>query len=180
MSQSDVAALRDAYEAFGRGEFDVASRILAPAVDWVEHGKSMPYSGTWHGPESVVNDVWTVFAQYWGGSGVVGLEAEQFLDAGDQIVVTGRFTGRDSEGESSARHALMSGACPPAPLHISPATPTGPCSPLFQWPIRRSGSARTTVSNSLRWSRISPMIGLESSSQTVGTSGCSKQFSSST
>jgi ketosteroid isomerase-like protein len=100
MSQSDVAALRDAYEAFSRGEFDVASRILASDIEWVENGKGMPYSGTWHGPESVVNDVWTVFAQYWGGPGVVGLEADQFLDAGDHIVVTGRFTGRDSEGRT--------------------------------------------------------------------------------
>jgi ketosteroid isomerase-like protein len=65
MSQPDVAALRDAYEAFSRGEFDVASRILDPNVEWVEHGKGMPYSGTWHGLDSVVNDVWTVFAQHW-------------------------------------------------------------------------------------------------------------------
>jgi hypothetical protein len=35
-----------------------------------------------------------------GGPGVVGLEADQFLDAGDHIVVTGRFTGRDSEGRT--------------------------------------------------------------------------------
>ncbi len=72
MSQSDVAALRDAYEAFSRGDFAVASRILAPDVEWTEHGKGMPYSGTWHGSESVVNDVWTVFAQYWGWSGCSG------------------------------------------------------------------------------------------------------------
>ncbi len=98
MSQSDVAALQDAYRAFGRGDFEVASRVLAPDVEWVEHGRGMPYSGTWRGTESVVNDVWTPFTQYWGGPGVVGLETDQFLDAGDHIVVTGRFVGRDSEG----------------------------------------------------------------------------------
>ena len=100
MSQSDVIALRDAYEAFSRGDFAAASQILASEVEWVEHGRGMPYSGTWHGSESVVNDVWTVFAHYWGGPGVVGLEAHQFLDAGDHIVVTGRFTGKDSEGRT--------------------------------------------------------------------------------
>ena len=100
MSQSDMAALKDAYAAFSRGDFAVASKILAPDIEWVETGKGMPYSGTWHGPESVVNDVWTSFATYWGGPGVVGLETYQFLDAGDQIVVTGRFTGKDSEGRT--------------------------------------------------------------------------------
>jgi ketosteroid isomerase-like protein len=100
MSQSDVAALRDAYQAFGRGDFAVASQVLAPDVEWVEHGRGMPYSGTWRGSESVVNDVWTSFVQYWGGPGVVGLETDQFLDAGDHIVVTGRFVGRDSEGNA--------------------------------------------------------------------------------
>jgi hypothetical protein len=48
----------------------------------------------------VVNDVWTQFVQYWGGPGVVGLETDQFLDAGDHIVVTGRFVGRNGEGRT--------------------------------------------------------------------------------
>jgi ketosteroid isomerase-like protein len=100
MSQADVAALQDAYRAFSRGDFEVASQVLAPDVEWVEHGRGMPYSGTWRGTESVVNDVWTPFTQYWGGPGVVGLEADQFLDAGDWVVVTGRFVGRDSEGRT--------------------------------------------------------------------------------
>ena len=100
MSQSDIAALKDAYAAFSRGDFANASKILAPDIEWVENGKGMPYSGTWHGRDSVVNDVWTSFATYWGGPGVVGLETYQFLDAGDQILVTGRFTGKDSEGRT--------------------------------------------------------------------------------
>jgi ketosteroid isomerase-like protein len=100
MSQSDVASLQDAYQAFSRGEFDIASQILAPDIEWVENGRGMPYSGTWHGRESVVKDVWTSFANYWGGPGVVGLETDQFLGTGDQIVVTGRSVGRDSEGRT--------------------------------------------------------------------------------
>ena len=100
MSQSDEAALQDTYRAFSRGDFTTASQVLAPDVEWVEHGRGMPYSGTWRGTESVVNDVWTPFTQYWGGPGVVGLETDQFLDAGDCVVVTGRFVGRDSEGRT--------------------------------------------------------------------------------
>jgi ketosteroid isomerase-like protein len=100
MSQSDVASLQDAYRAFSRGDFDVASQVLAPDVEWIENGRGMPYSGIRHGRESVVKDVWTSFVEYWGGPGVVGLETDQFLDAGDHIVVTGRFVGRDSEGRT--------------------------------------------------------------------------------
>src|SRR5450759_2232348 len=94
MSQADVALLRDAYRDFSSGDFPAASQVLAPDIEWVEPGTGMPYSGTWHGPASVVNDVWTSFVQYWGGPGVVGMETDQFLDAGDHVVVTGRYTGK--------------------------------------------------------------------------------------
>lgn len=100
MSAEDVAALREAYAAFGQGDFATASQYLTPDVEWVESGRGMPYSGTWHGRDSVVADVWTSFVQYWGGPGVVGLETQQFLDAGDHVVVTGRFFGTDSQGRS--------------------------------------------------------------------------------
>jgi ketosteroid isomerase-like protein len=100
MSRSDVTALQDAYAAFGRGDFDTARKILAPDVTWTEHGKGMPYSGTWHGPDSVVKDVWTHFGMYWGGPGVAAHEAYEWIDAGDHIVVTGRFTGKDNEGRT--------------------------------------------------------------------------------
>ncbi len=98
MAQDEVAALRAAYSAFSQGDFETASQVLAPDVEWVESGRGMPYSGTWHGRESVVRDVWTVFVHYWGGPGVVGLEADQFLDAGEHVVVTGRFFGKDDQG----------------------------------------------------------------------------------
>src|SRR5659263_614557 len=100
MSQADVALLRDAYRDFNSADFPAASQALAPDIEWVESGTGMPYSGTWHGTASVVNDVWTSFVQYWGGPGVVGMETDQFLDAGNLIVVTGRFTGKDSAGHT--------------------------------------------------------------------------------
>src|SRR5450759_4211589 len=100
MSQADVALLRDAYRDFNSADFPAASQALAPDIEWVESGTGMPYSGTWHGTASVVNDVWTSFVQYWGGPGVVGMETDQFLDAGNHIVVTGRFTGKDSAGHT--------------------------------------------------------------------------------
>src|SRR5450759_3063832 len=100
MSQAAVALLRDAYRDFNSADFPAASQALAPDIEWVESGTGMPYSGTWHGTASVVNDVWTSFVQYWGGPGVVGMETDQFLDAGNHIVVTGRFTGKDSAGHT--------------------------------------------------------------------------------
>src|SRR5659263_662611 len=82
MSQADVALLRDAYRDFNSADFPAASQALAPDIEWVESGTGMPYSVTWHGTASVVNDVWTSFVQYWGGRGVVSMETEQFLAAG--------------------------------------------------------------------------------------------------
>jgi len=49
VSQTDAAALRDAFRALSRGDFETASQVLAPDVEWVEHCKGVPYSGTWRG-----------------------------------------------------------------------------------------------------------------------------------
>jgi hypothetical protein len=50
MSRTDVAALRDAFRAFSRGNFETAGQVLAPMLE-VEHGKGVPHNGTWRGAE---------------------------------------------------------------------------------------------------------------------------------
>src|SRR5664280_157555 len=92
--------LRDAYRDFNSADFPAASQALAPDIEWVESGTGMPYSGTWHGYRQRGERRLDVLRAVLGGPGVVGMETDQFLDAGNHIVVTGRFTGKDSAGHT--------------------------------------------------------------------------------
>jgi ketosteroid isomerase-like protein len=99
MSQSDVAILRDAYQAFSKGDVPAVVEAFDPDIEWVESGKGVPWTGTHRGVDTVVNNVFGPFVEYWGGPGVAAVETEQFLDAGEHVVVTGRFQGRDASGQ---------------------------------------------------------------------------------
>jgi ketosteroid isomerase-like protein len=77
-----VATLRDAYAAFNRGDIDAAVAGLAPQIEWSEP-ESFPGGGTYHGRDGAKR----YLAQSRAAWAEVISEAEQFIDAGDRIVV---------------------------------------------------------------------------------------------
>ena len=95
MSEENVNILRHGYEAFNRGDIDAVTSIMDPNIEWQEPDvEGMPGRGTHHGPEAVVNNVF--------GPAVESLDdfqavAEEFLDAGERVIVLGRFQGRGKE-----------------------------------------------------------------------------------
>ena len=85
MSQENVEAARRCIEAYCRGDYDEASEYLAPDVVW-EVGQELPA----HGP-AAVRDVWRRWDAEWEELETV---AEEYIDAGDQLVVIMRYRGR--------------------------------------------------------------------------------------
>ena len=52
MSPDDLAAVRDAYDAFGRGDMDALEKLLHPDIEWTESfdaGEHVPVSHRMHG-----------------------------------------------------------------------------------------------------------------------------------
>lgn len=99
MSIENLNVIRDMYDAFGRGDIDAVVASLDPKVEWNE-AENFPYAdgNPYIGPQAVVEGVFNRLAsewEYW------SLDREQFLDAGDYVVVTGRYhathskTGKD-------------------------------------------------------------------------------------
>ncbi|NNF60838.1 MAG: SnoaL-like domain-containing protein [Gammaproteobacteria bacterium] len=99
MSIENLNVIRDMYDAFGRGDIDAVVATLDPKVEWNE-AENFPYAdrNPYIGPQAVVEGVFSRLAsewEYW------SLDMEQFLDAGDYVVVTGRYhathkgTGKD-------------------------------------------------------------------------------------
>lgn len=77
-----VATLRNAYAAFNRGDIDAAVAGLDPQIEWSEP-ESFPGGGTYHGRDGAKRYL-TQSRAAWAE---VISEPEQFIDAGDRIVV---------------------------------------------------------------------------------------------
>jgi uncharacterized protein len=77
-----ITALRGAYAAFNRGDIDAAVAPLDPQIEWTEPAE-FPGGGTYNGREGVKQ----YLTQSRVGAAEVISEPEQFIVAGDRIVV---------------------------------------------------------------------------------------------
>ena len=96
MAQEAVAALRGGYEAFNRGDIPAVLTVFDPNIEWHEPGGGRAPGGTFHGAQRVADEVFATVPQNF-----ERFEAapEQFIDAGDHVVVVGRFRGRSKSGQ---------------------------------------------------------------------------------
>lgn len=108
MSQANVEAARKCLEAYRRGDYDEASAYLAPDVIW-EVGQELPARGP-----AAVRDVWRRWDAEWEELETI---AEEFIDAGDFLVVAVRYRGRgrisgvEVSDELFEVHTLRDGLC---------------------------------------------------------------------
>lgn len=91
MSQEDVATMRAAYEAFNRADIPGALEAFHPQIEWHELEGNPQAPGIFHGPQSVADDVFATIPPNWDE---FQADIEDFIDAGEHIVVTGHFRGR--------------------------------------------------------------------------------------
>ncbi len=85
MSQENVEKVRRCLEAYNRGDYAAGSEWLAPDVIW-EIGQELPANGP-----AAVREMWKRWDSEW-----QELEtfAEEFIDAGDHVVMAVRYRGR--------------------------------------------------------------------------------------
>lgn len=90
MSQANVDALKDSYDAFARGDIEAALELMTDDVEWVETGVT-PSCGSYHGKEAVrsrwLAAVGRSFDEF-------TISPEKFIDAGEHIAVLGTGTAR--------------------------------------------------------------------------------------
>jgi uncharacterized protein len=96
MSEQDVETIRGGYEAFNTGNPGGVLERLDPDVEWIEPGGGNAPAGTFHGPQSVGDDVFSAVPEYFEE---LRAEPENYDDQGDRVVVTGRFKGKTKGGE---------------------------------------------------------------------------------
>jgi uncharacterized protein len=95
MSQQDVETVRRAYDAFNRKDIPAVLALYDPQIEWIEAGGGRSPAGTFRGPQSVANDVFATVPKNFDD---FRAQPEQFIDAGEHVVVVGRFRGRAMSG----------------------------------------------------------------------------------
>jgi uncharacterized protein len=96
----NLQIVKKAYEAFGRRDIPAVLEVLDPKIEWLEPAGSLPPpagSGMHRGREAVEKEVFGTIPKTWDSFRV---EPESFFEAGDHVVVAGRFHVRPSAGRA--------------------------------------------------------------------------------
>ncbi len=94
---SNLNAVQGVYEAFAKGDIPAVLAFLSPDIDWTE-AEGFPYGGTYIGPNAVLDGVLMRLGTEWEGFAAI---PDEFIDAGDTVVVLGTYSGRyKSTGKS--------------------------------------------------------------------------------
>jgi hypothetical protein len=95
MSQQDVQTIRGGYEAFNRKDIPGVLERFDPQIEWIEPGGGRAPAGTFRGSQSVAAKVFSAVPENFQE---FRADPDQFIDAGEHVVVAGRFTGRSKSG----------------------------------------------------------------------------------
>jgi hypothetical protein len=89
MSANDVSKIRELYAAFARRDVPAVLAAMDPQIEWNE-AENFPYAdcNPYIGPQAVAEGVFARLGADWDAR---TLDIRQILDAGDHIVVTGRY-----------------------------------------------------------------------------------------
>ena len=95
MPQQNLEVIRGLYDSFGKGDVPAVLGQLDQQIEWNEaenfiYADRNPYVG----PQAVLEGVFTRLRSEWEGFTVA---PQEWLDAGNHIVVLGTYTGRHRE-----------------------------------------------------------------------------------
>jgi uncharacterized protein len=90
---NNVPTVRDAYDCFGRGDIPTLLGLMDPNIEWseAEGNPYQPSGKAWKGPDAIVQNLFAKLGADFDSTFAV--LPKDFHDAGDTVVVEGRYTG---------------------------------------------------------------------------------------
>jgi ketosteroid isomerase-like protein len=88
---TNVEAARRSYEAFARGDMDAVLADMHEEIEW-HQAQGLPHGGTYHGLLEVRRAIFDPLDEEWWDE--FSADPDEFLDAGAEVVVLGRYRGR--------------------------------------------------------------------------------------
>jgi ketosteroid isomerase-like protein len=98
VSSDDVQTLRDAYGAFARQDIPSVMAAFHEDIEW-QGPDSVPWGGDYHGHDGV-GRFFGQLGDYWQE---LKVEPEEFIEAGDTIVVLIRLSGTGAGGSTDSK-----------------------------------------------------------------------------
>ncbi len=91
MAQENVQVVRRIYESFGSGDIPAVLEQMDQSIEWNE-AENFVYAdlNPYIGPQAVLEGLFTRLGSEWEGFAPT---PEEWLDAGDRVVVLGTYTG---------------------------------------------------------------------------------------
>ena len=87
---SGVDIVRRSYAAFARDDMDGVLGDMAPDIEW-HQAQGLPHGGFYRGLDEVKRNIFDPLDEEWWDDFTA--EPEEFLDAGADVVVVGRYRG---------------------------------------------------------------------------------------
>jgi ketosteroid isomerase-like protein len=87
-SSADAEPIRAIYAALAAGDVGPLMERMDESIEWREPAGAPVVAGTFHGRAAVVGDVLARIPEAWD---VFEVEPEEFILAGDRVIVTGRL-----------------------------------------------------------------------------------------
>jgi ketosteroid isomerase-like protein len=88
MAPADI--VRRSYDAFARGDMDGVLDDMHPDIVW-HQAQGLPHGGVYTGLDAVRTNIFDPLEGQWWDA--FSAEPDEFLDAGDEVVVLGRYRG---------------------------------------------------------------------------------------
>jgi ketosteroid isomerase-like protein len=101
MSQENIAVIRGMYEFFSKGDVTSVLGQMHQQIEW-RQAENFIYAdrSPYRGPQAVLEGVFMRLASEWADFKVM---PEEWLDAGNHIVVLGTYSGRHKESAREVR-----------------------------------------------------------------------------
>lgn len=87
---SSVDLVKRSYAAFAIGDMDGVLGDMDAEIEW-QQAQGLPHGGTYHGLEEVRRNIFDPLDAEWWDE--FSADPTEFLDAGDEVVVLGRYRG---------------------------------------------------------------------------------------
>jgi ketosteroid isomerase-like protein len=87
---TNLEIVQRSYASFSRGDLDAVLADLDPAIEW-HQAQGLPHGGLYHGVDEVRRNIFEPLEAEWWSEFTA--DPDEFLDAGDQVVVLGRYRG---------------------------------------------------------------------------------------
>ena len=88
---NNIKVVQELYQAFREQDYDTFSRLSTEDIEWIQN-EGFPGGATYKGASAVIEGVFKANNDKWSG---FAYHIEEILDAGNSVIVIGKYSGRD-------------------------------------------------------------------------------------